>query len=153
MSVVDPMFPRRQSQRAQSVPQPAIPQPVSPSEPTKPGLTLKARRHNKQPRHRSRRLPLRFIIAALLLVALCLVPENIGQILVLAYAVLTILRRFSMQLTFIVAVLLLLLAPIFTWLTGAEGNGAILAGYSFMLLGLGLVQLVLAYRHVAAPRS
>lgn len=114
------------------------------TQPTKqPGLKIEPRRRIP--------LPKRYIIAGLLLIALLSTPETIGQILVLAYGVLTILRRFSMLQTFILAALLLLISPLFTWLTGSEENGSILAGYSFVLLGLGLVQLILVYRRVSDP--
>ena len=103
-----------------------------------------------EPRRRIR-LPKRYIIAVLLLVALLFTPETIGQVLILVYGVLTILRRFSMLQTFILAATLLLVSPLFTWLTGSEENGSVLAGYSFVLLGLGLVQLILAYRRVNDP--
>lgn len=103
-----------------------------------------------KPRHRLL-LPKRYILAAVLLITLLVIPETIGQLLVLAYGVLTILRRFSMFQTFILAAALLLISPLFTWLTGSEENGSVLAGYSFVLLGLGLVQLILAYRRVSDP--
>lgn len=137
--LIDPMRPLRSKppvKKASTI------EPVQPVEPPE---------QKAKPRRRTRMLPKRYIVASLLLIALLVTPESIGQILVLAYAVLTILRRFSMLLTFALAALLLLISPIFTWLTGSEENGSILAGYSFILLGLGLVQLIIAYRHLKSP--
>ena len=131
--LIDPMRPLRPKPPVKKVPA------AEPAEPPE---------QKVKPRRRTRTLPKRYVIAALLLVALLVTPESIGQILVLAYAVLTILRRFSRLLPFALAALLLLISPIFTWLTGSEENGSILAGYSFILLGLGLVQLIVAYRHL-----
>jgi hypothetical protein len=96
-------------------------------------------------------VPKRSLAAAVLVVILLVSPELIGQIFVVLYGVLTILRRFSMRQTFIVAAVLLLIAPLYSWLTGSENNGSVLAQYSFMLLGVGLIQLILAYRRADQP--
>lgn len=141
--LVDPMRPLRPEP-------PRRQQAKAPANETSAAQTTKQQGLKIEPRRRIR-LPKRYIVAALLLTALLFSPETIGQILVLVYGVLTILRRFSMLQTFILAALLLLISPLFTWLTGSEENGSVLAGYSFVLLGLGLVQLILAYRRVSDP--
>lgn len=157
MTLVDPMRPvhtepPRRHQRTTSSASgdtpnrhPA-PQPIE--EPAYRG-TSRRRGHKQAPKkYRRFGLPKRTLAAIALVVALMISPEFIGQILVVLYGLLTILRRFSMLQTFIIAVVLVLLSPVMTWLTGSEENGAIIAGYSFVLLGVGLVQLVMAYRRV-----
>ena len=140
--LVDPMRPRRPEPPRRKLNEQPMETRVAPPI-SQPGLSIKPRRRIP--------IPKRYIIAVLLLIMLLFTPETIGQILILLYGVLTILRRFSMLQTFILAAILLLISPFFTWLTGSEENGSILAGYSFILLGLGLVQLILAYRRVVEP--
>lgn len=155
MTLVDPMRPihtepsRRRQPGTPLVSTPSrypAPQPIE--EPTPRGTS--GRRTHKQTSKQRRHfgLPKRTLAAIVLVAALMISPEFIGQILVILYGLLTILRRFSMLQTFIVAVVLVLLSPLITWLTGSEENGAIIAGYSFVLLGVGLVQLIIAYRRV-----
>lgn len=103
-----------------------------------------------EPRRRLRFPKLSFIpyvVAAFLLVGLLIVPEIIGQVLIIIYCLLTILLRYSITQTLVLATLLLVISPAFAWLTGNEQNGTVLSGYSFALLGLGLVQIILAYRN------
>jgi len=94
-----------------------------------------------------------FKIAALMVMVLTLIvaPEIVGQIVIILYALLAILRRFSLHLTFALAVVLLGISPVVTLLMGGEGSGATIAGYSFAFLGVGLVQMILGYRRGSGP--
>jgi hypothetical protein len=143
MTLVDPMRPVQTEQpRRFPAPLPIEPQPSG-------GVGTRGKKRTRHYRQAPRtRIPKRFIAAIVLVAALIVSPEIIGQILVISYGLLTILRRFSMVQTFVTAAVLVLLSPVMTWLTGSEENGSVLAGYSFMLLGVGLLQLILAYRHV-----
>lgn len=85
---------------------------------------------------------------AVFFIVLVLSPEIVGQVLLVGYALLTIIRHHPVQRSFVLALLFLIISPLFTWLTGSEDNGAVLAGYSFAFLGVGVIQLMLEYRHL-----
>ena len=90
----------------------------------------------------------RYLVLAVFVMVLVFSPEIVGQVLLVGYALLTIIRHHPVQRSFVLALLFLIISPLFTWLTGSEDNGSVLAGYSFALLGVGVFQLMLEYRHL-----
>ncbi len=104
----------------------------------------------KSTKERRLKLPFNwhYLVLTVFFIVLVLSPEIVGQVLLAGYALLTIIRHHPVQRSFVLALLFLIISPLFTWLTGSEDNGAVLAGYSFALLGVGVFQLMLEYRHL-----
>lgn len=162
MTIVDPMQPLKS--RAASKPKPAPkqqPMPASkplmvssiaiPAPPHAPAKRTsdKPLTHKKvtRPANAPRLWP-RIVALALFVVALMILPEFLSQILLIVYGVLAVFRRYVVGLTFGLAILVLLLSPLFALVTGNSANGAVLASYSFGLLLVGFIQLIVEYRRM-----
>lgn len=89
-----------------------------------------------------------YVVLAMFIILLTLSPEIVGQALLIGYGLLVIIRHPPLQMSFGLAVLFLMISPLFTWLTGSEDNGVVLAGYSFVFLAVGLLQLIIGYRRI-----
>lgn len=159
MTIVDPMQPMKprktRASKATPTTQPAQiqkPQIVSsiaiPTPPSAP-----AKRSSETPAlprksvDSKRRWP-KIVALILFVAALMVLPELLGQVLLVVYGVLAVFRRYVVGLTFGLAILVLLLSPLFAFITGSSGNGAVLAGYSFGLLLVGFVQLIIEFRRM-----
>ena len=163
MTIVDPMQPLRthkSPKQPQTVPKVrtvpiAKPQVVSsiaiPAPPHAPAKRASekplADRPNITPSKTKRYWP-KIAVLVLFVVALMLLPEFLSQILLVIYGVLAVFKRYVVGLTFGLAILVLLLSPLFGLVTGSSGNGAVLASYSFGLLLVGFVQLIIEYRRM-----
>lgn len=94
-----------------------------------------------------------YLTLIVFIVLLIVSPEIVGQVLLIGYGLLAIIRHLPLQMSFGLAVLFLIISPLFTWLTGSEDNGAVLAGYSFVFLAVGLLQLIIGYRRTLREKD
>lgn len=154
MTIVDPMQPlKSRNEPFKHRPAPkmqvaSITVPAPPPTPVKRSRSKPAtKKQTVKPANTTRRWP-KIVIIVLLVVSFMILPELISQILIVAYGILAVFRRFVVGLTFGLAILVLLLSPLFTLVTGSSGNGAILASYSFGLLLVGFIQLIVEYRRM-----
>lgn len=154
MTVVDPMKPVVTRRKVNRSPTPvqqktivakSMVLPAPPSAPRKRVTGQPVTGH--QVKHDKKSRPwLKITAIVLFVISLFVLPEFLSQLLLIGYAVFVIIRRVVVGLTFGIAILLLLLSPLFTLITGNTANGAVLASYSFGLLLVGFVQLIVEYR-------
>lgn len=140
MTLVDPMRPIRRRPK---------PQPVAKA--PEPPAREEVREVKKLPKKHVR-FRWHWLLIVGLVAALLVLPEFIGQLLLIVYAVVVFIKRSVVHLTFGLAVLLLALSPLLSFLTGSEGNGGVLASYSFFLLLIGFMQAIREYRRFAGDR-
>jgi len=134
MILVDPMRPVRKR-----APQPTPEASLKPVEPA-----VKKKHH--------RRFRWQWLLVVAMVAALLVLPEFIGQLVLIVYAIVVLIKRVVVHLTFGLAILFLVLSPLLSVLTGSEGNGGVLASYSFMLLAVGFMQAIREYRRLSRVR-
>lgn len=142
MTLVDPMRPVRRRK----------PQP----QPSQTSLTPEApiERVGKEVKKvRRMHLQWRWLFVGVMVAALLVLPESIGQIVLICYGFVVVIKRAVVHLTFGLAVLFLVLSPILSVLTGSEGNGRVLASYSFVLLLIGFMQAIGHYKRLVKEKS
>lgn len=140
MTLVDPMRPIRRRPKPQSVAK-------APELPAREEVKDVSKLPKKRFHFRWYWLLIVGLVASLLVL-----PEFIGQLLLIVYAVVVFIKRSVVHLTFGLAVSLLALSPLLSFLTGSEGNGSVLASYSFFLLLIGFMQAIREYRRFAGDR-
>lgn len=142
MTLVDPMRPIRRRPKPQPKPIVKTPEPAAVKDVREVKKLSRTRFHFRW----------HWLLIIGLVAALLVLPEFIGQLLLIVYAVVVFIKRSVVHLTFGLAVLLLALSPLLSFLTGSEGNGGVLASYSFFLLIIGFMQAIREYRRFVRDR-
>jgi len=149
MIIVDPMRPVK---RHTAAPEPTIaPLHDTRAQQKLPPQTVKEA-NSKNTLQKKRNIPWRIVVLVAMCGALLFIPEIIGQMLLIIYGIIAIVRRYKPHVTFILAVVFLVLSPVMNIAAG-ENDGGVLASYSFFFLVIGLLQLITEYRRMLNEKS